>query len=104
MSEMQKERQASIRITLVGDDVTSEWHGTVLDLTNILYQRMVELIRKNPGVRRQMKKAMRRAWRETRPEWINYWLDGWPLTLIGAGVIAAAIYGVSCLCHLLGVV
>ena len=104
MNEMQKERQASIRITLTGDEVRSEWRGTALELSTILYQSTAELIRKNPGVRRQMKKAMRRAWRETRPEWINYWLDGWPLTLLGAGLIAGGIYGASWVCHLIGVV
>ena len=103
MIEMQKERQASIRITLVGDEVQSEWHGTVLDLATILCQSIVELIHKNPGIRRKMKKAMRLVWRKTRPEWINYWLDGWPLTLIGAAILFGIVYGFGWLLHLVGV-
>lgn len=104
MNEMQKERQASIRITLVGDEVTSEWHGTVLDLTTILYQSIVDLIHKNPGIRRKMKTAMRRVWRETRQEWLRYWIDAWPLTLIGAGLIAGGVWAAGQVLHWLGVV
>ena len=99
----EKSRQALIRIERIDDQVrwsfNSEDGG---EFANILAVGLVDMIDANPKMRRVLKRAMRRVWYATLPDWIAYWIDGWPFTLIGVAVLTAVVYGFGCLMHWIG--
>lgn len=107
MSEMKRvvmrdERQALLQFELRGNEAEATVRGNSKVVEDILAEGLVKLIRKEPQLRRTVNRAMRRVWRETRHELISYWLDGWPFTLLGAGILFGIVYGFSAFMHWIG--
>lgn len=100
---VETEKPTEINILLNGKMVESRFHGKLGDLCNMLEQSLTELIECEPLSRKLIRHAMHRVWLQTLPGVVAYWLDGWPLTILGAGAIAAIIYGLGWLLHLVGV-
>ena len=45
---------------------------------------------------------MRQTLRDFCPDWLAYFLEGWPLRLVGCGVIFAALYAGAAVMQALG--
>lgn len=100
---VETEKPTEIKILLNGKKVESTYCGKLGDLCNMLEQSLSELIEQEHLTRKPLRHAMHRVWLKTLPGVVAYWLDGWPLTILGAGAIAAIIYGLGWLLHLVGV-
>lgn len=82
----------------------SPWfRGRPRELGDIMIEPFTNLIKEQPEMRRELRRAVRRVKMATAPEWIRYWLDAWPLTLIGSVLIWLAVYGISFVLHWIGV-
>lgn len=82
----------------------SHWfHGKPRELGDLLVDPVTKLIKEQPDVRRELRRAVRRVRVNTMPDFVRYWLDGWPLTLIGVGLIYLVLYGLGFVLHWLGV-
>ena len=102
--EGEKARQAKICVELVDSKVHSEYHGSVRDLSDMLEASFSELISDDPDMRRAIRYATRNAMRNTLPDFVRYWLDGWPMTVAGAAALYGLVYVASVFAHWLGVV
>ena len=100
----EKARQAKICMELVDSKTNSEYYGSVREISGLLEDSFTELITSDPKMRRAIRYATRNAMRNTLPDFVRYWLDGWPLTVAGAAALYGVIYGLSVVCHWLGVV
>lgn len=78
-------------------------HGDPNDIERILTESMTALIAEQPNMRRVLRRAVHRVRVNTMPDFVRYWLDGWPLTLIGVGLIYLVLYGLGFVLHWLGV-
>ena len=101
---MIKERQAHVRAEIIGRKLNASFYGTEEDVAHCFERSAVILIERHPTLRRKLRRAMCRAMWQTLPDWIHYLLDDWPLTVVGAGILGLAIYGLSWVCHWMGVV
>ena len=100
----EKARQAKICLEMVDSKAKSEYYGSVREISDLLEDSFTELIHDDHAMRRVIRVASRNAMRNTMPELVRYWLDGWPLTVAGAAALYGVIYGLSVVCHWLGVV
>lgn len=63
--------------------------------SGVIYASLME----EPKNRRAFRKAARCILRDTRPDWISYLLEGWPFTIIGAGLLTLMVYGFCAFMH-----
>ena len=103
---MGKAKRSLVRIERIdGTTIASGLTGDDQDeLLAMVGDALAFWLHDNPRKWRTARKMMRRVLLEWRLESPFDWLThnvGW--NIIGAGLIAAAIYGVSCIAHLLGV-
>ena len=82
--------------------VSSWFRGEPREIGDILVGPVTDLIKEQPEMRRELRRAVRRVKMATAPDWIRYWLDAWPLTLIGSVLIWLAVYGISFVLHWIG--
>lgn len=99
---MVKERQAHVQAEIVGDKLTASFYGKEDDLAYCFERSMIRIIDNHPEMRRKLHRAERRAMRATMPEWVAYWLDGWPLSVAGAALIFGVVYAFSAFVHWIG--
>ena len=99
-----KARQAMIQLEMVDSETMSDYYGSVRDLSDLLEKSFTDLINDNPGMRRTIRRATSNAMRNTLPDFVRYWLDGWPLTVAGAAALYGLVYVASVFAHWLGVV
>lgn len=99
---MEKPLLAAFRIEWDGERVNPTAHGREADLEDMLVEGMTEMIEQRPMMRRVLRRAMRRVWVNTRHELLSYWLDGWPITLAGCGILFVLMYGGAALLHWIG--
>lgn len=92
-----------IRIDRIDGETTVEMRGTNSDLAEMLRLGAESLAKSDEKTKRMVRRQLRRARRQTLPDWVRYWLDGLPFTIVGVGLLTGAIYGLSWLCHWLGV-
>lgn len=79
------------------DEVNGEW-----ELLAMLCDGLAEWLFDNPDKHRAARKFIRRVFRDFCPDWISYWLEGWPLRCVGIGVWFAALYGFAAMMKALG--
>ena len=84
--------RAIIKIELDGEEVRTELRGDADKLCSMLAQSLERLIHEEPLMRRKLRKYARVLWRNTRSEIIDYWLDGWPWTVLGVAVMFGLAY------------
>ena len=102
--EGEKARQAKICVELVDSKTNSEYYGSVREISGLLEDSFTDLITSDPAMRRAIRYATRNAMRNTLPDFVRYWLDGWPLTVAGAAALYGLVYVASVFAHWLGVV
>lgn len=95
----EKTRSATLRMELVGDDVTTTGHGKPDDLADILIHGAIKLYDNCPEARKRMRKQMRRFLRDTRPTWI----DRLMFDICGVAILGGGIYGFAWFMHWLEV-
>jgi len=104
---MEKTKHSLIRIeridgvnfgpTLVGDDQD--------ELLAMLGDGLAYWLHDNPRKWRYVRKLMRRVLRDFSPlaPALDYWRERWLGSILGAGILTGAVYGISYLFHCLGV-
>ena len=90
-------------ILIYSDPDKRRIHGDPDEVADLLSETLTSAIIKDPFLRRPMLRSFWRVRKNTLPEILHYWLDGWPLTILGAGAIAAILYGFGWILHLVGV-
>ena len=98
----EKARQAKICLEMVDSKAKSEYYGSVREISDLLEDSFTELIHDDHAMRRVIRVASRNAMRNTMPELVRYWLDGWPLTVAGAAILFGIVYGFAALMRALG--
>lgn len=105
---MQKTKHSLVRIERMdGKTVCLSLNGDDQDeLLAMLGDGMAFWLHDNPRKWRTARKIMRRVLRDFSPfaPTLDYWRERWFGSLLGAGLITAAIYGLSYVAHWLGVV
>ena len=84
--------RAIIKIELDGEEIRTELRGDADKLCSMLAQSLERLIHEEPMMRRKLHKYARALWRNTRSDSLNYWLDGWPWTVLGVAVMFGLAY------------
>lgn len=80
------------------DEANGEW-----ELLAMMGDGLALWLNDNPDKHRAARKFYKRVFRDFCPDWIAYWIDGWPVLLVGVCVIFAALYGFAALMHSLEV-
>lgn len=103
---MEKAKHSLIRIERIdGSEHVGVTGDDPEELLAMLGDGLAHVLHEHPWHYRGARKLMRRILRDYRPESpLDYLTRNWHWNLLGAGALYAAIYGASCLCHLLGVV
>lgn len=94
--------RAIIKIELDGEEVRTELRGDADKLCSMLAQSLERLIHEEPVMRRKLRKAARILWRNTRLDIVDYWLDGWPWTILGAVTLFGIVYTFASVMHWIG--
>ena len=88
---------------LVYPDPDKRWiHGKPDEIADLLGETLTNAIIQDPQLRRPLIRSMWRVRKNTLPEILRYWLEGWPFTVIGAAVLFGIMYGFAALMHALG--
>lgn len=77
-------------------------HGETEEIAELLEVALTDAILENPQLRRPVVKAFRRVQIKTMPVILQYWLEGWPFTVVGASVLFGLVYGFAALMKALG--
>lgn len=72
------------------------------ELLAMLGDGLAHWLYENPRKWRQARRFLRRVFRDFCPDWLAYFLEGWPLRLVGVGVWFAALYGFAAAMKALG--
>lgn len=103
---MKKAKHSLVRIERVdGETVCLSFTGDdPEELIAMLGDGLAEVLHVYPQHHRGAKCLVRRVFRDYLPDWVQYWLDGLPFTIVGVGILTGVIYGLSYVAHWLGVV
>lgn len=77
-------------------------HGDTEEIAELLQVALTDAILENPQLRRPVVKAFRRVQIKTMPVILQYWLEGWPFTLVGMAVLFGIMYVFAALMKALG--
>lgn len=107
---MEKVKHSLIRIERMDGETAclnlTSSDGDQEELLAMLGDGLAAWLNENPRKWRYARKLMRHVLRDFSPfaPTLDYWRERWFGSLLGAGLITAAIYGLSYVAHWLGVV
>ena len=88
---------------IIDADPDKRWiHGKPEEVADLLGETLTNAIIQEPQLRRPVVKAFRRVQIKTMPVILQYWLEGWPFTVVGAAVLFGIMYGFAALMKALG--